>query len=294
MYTTLDRVKTELKGTEAQKPAGTDQLIMNYIRTVTRRIQNFGWNFEPIYYTRKITPTPMIVNAYYNTLTLGDNLIELDSVSNNGTALVIGTDTVVYPGEGEYPIRQLRLLGCAGCLTWYPMNCSACPPLETVSVTGWWGMHQYPDGVTGGWLLSGDLVENAGGITASATTITVDDVDGEDALNRTPRFSPGNLIRVDDEMMLVLAASQGASSGTLTVRRGVNRSVAATHAENAPISIWEAEEDVISMATRQVCLLYARRGSYQQITTLPEGISVTYPSDLLSEIRNTLNQYNYV
>lgn len=294
MYTTLDRVKAELKGTEAQKPAGTDQLIMNYIRTVTRRIQNFGWNFEPIYYTRKITANGQNVNSYLNALTLGDNLIELDSVVNDGTALTVGDNVLIYPGDGLYPIRQLRLSGCTGCLSWFPRNCTTYPPVETISVTGWWAMHQYPDGVTGGWLSSGDEVENVDGISSSATSITVNDVDGEDALDRTPRFSPGNLIRIDNEMMLVLAALQGESSGMLTVRRGVNRSVAASHSKDTAIYVWEAEEDIVNMATRQVCLLYARRGSYQQITTLPEGVSVTYPSDLLYEIKNTLNLYNYV
>lgn len=290
--TTLDRVKAELRGTEAQKPAGTDQQIMGYIYAVTTRILNFGWKFEPVYYTRRLTANPMNVNTYVNTLQLGDNLLEPTAIENNGTALSYLGDVLPYPNDGQFPIRVLRLTGCSGCVTWYPTSCASCPPIETITITGFWGFHQNPDTFTGGWLPSTDSITTLGGINAGAGSFTVNDVDGEDSLNRTPRFSAGNLIRIDDEMMLILETDT--TTNTLTVRRGVNKSVRASHAAAAPISVWEAEEAVIAMATRQTCLLYARRGSYQQITTLPEGVSVTYPSDLLSEIKNTLQMYNYL
>jgi hypothetical protein len=93
-------------------------------------------------------------------------------------------------------------------------------------------------------------------------------------------------------MMLVLAVDT--ATNILTVQRGVNGSTINSHVIDTLIYTWEPEEAIVSMCTRQVCLLYARRGSYQQITTLPEGVSVTYPSDLLAEIKNTLHMYNYV
>lgn len=290
MYTTLARVKAELKGTEANAGDAVDQLLMGYIRTVTQRIRAFKWEFEPLYYTRKLTANRSNVNRALGTLTLGDNLLEPTSIITDGTTLTYGTDVLNYPNDGEYPIRVLRLasLTSGPCSTWYPIH-STTSLIETISITGFWGMREYYN--TEGFINSGDTVPT-GGITASATSFTVTDADGDNALDYSPRFSPGNLIRIDNELMDVLAVNT--TTNTLTVRRGARQTTAASHTEGTAIQTWEVEPDILNCATRQVGLLYARRGAYQQVTTYPDGLNVTYPSDLLADIRGTLARFNYV
>jgi hypothetical protein len=160
--TTIALVQAELKGTDANRTAGIEQQLRGYINTVTRRIQNFGWKFEPQYKVKKITATRMNVDSYRGILTLGDNAVEIDAVNNDGTALSIGADVFLYPSDNEYPIRQLRLSNdCSSCTSWFPQSCASCPPIETIQVTGWWAMHQYPDGITGGWIRSNDAAAAA-------------------------------------------------------------------------------------------------------------------------------------
>ena len=289
--TTLALVQDELKGSAAN---ATDDAIKNlnrYIATVTTRIQSFGWRFEPFYRTKKITATRMNVNSYYGILSMHDYAVEIDAVNNDGTALSIGSDVFLYPSDNEYPISQLRLSNsCSGCLSWFPRNCSGCPAFDTIQVTGWWAVHQNPDGLTGGWLWSND--SNVAALNVGQSTITVTDADGDDSLDRTPRFSAGNLLRIDDEMILVLAVDT--TTNVLTVRRGVNGSTAASHLINTLIYCWEAEETIVSMATRQVAAMYARRGAFMTVTTDPGGVSVQYPPDLIAEIKNILQAYNFL
>lgn len=291
MYTTLAKVQAELIGSDAYKATGTDQQILGYIRTVTRRIDTFRFDFEPRYYTRKITPTRQNVNSYDNVLTLGDYLLEPLSMSSNGTALTYGTDVLNYPNDGEYPIQQLRIANPqSGPITsWFPYQNipNAFPIFESVVITGFWGMREYYN--TDGFIDSG---QTCPAMTASQTTIITSGVWGTDAYGGTPLFSPGNLIRIDDELMDVIATD--ATTMSLTLRRGIRGSTATTHDLGAAIELWYPEDDVVQEATRQASLLYARRGSFQQTTISPDGVTVSYPSDLLASLRAMIQRFNTI
>jgi hypothetical protein len=80
------------------------------------------------------------------------------------------------------------------------------------------------------------------------------------------------------------------ATDTLTVFRGAGNTPKVAHSVGAPILVWEPEWEIMNMATRQACLLYARRGSYQETQVFPDGLAIKYPSDLLAEIRATLQQ----
>ena len=142
-----------------------------------------------------------------------------------------------------------------------------------------------------GFFDSGQDVPVAG-LTASAVTMVITDVDGLDPYNRTPCFSAGNLVRIDDELIDIVKTDT--TTNTLTMIRGVRGTTAAAHTAGTAIEIWEPEDDIANAATRQAGLLYARRGAYQQVTTYPDGVSVSYPSDLLAEIRATVQRFNTV
>lgn len=288
--TTLARVQAEIKGTEAAKAAGTDQQLMQYIRTVTDRIRTFKFNFEPHYMTRRLTPSGQNINSYAGLLSLGDSLLEPKTITVNGTTAAYGTDVVAYPDDGQYPIRALRLATpCSGPLhSWYGCNSSCTSFIGSIVIAGFWGTREYYS--SQGWFDSGQDVP-AGNLTATAVTMVVADVAGPDVYNRIPLFSPGNLLRIDDEMLDVIKVDS--VTQTLTVRRGVRGTTAVAHTAGTAIQVWEPEEDIVNCATRQVGLLYARRGAYQQITSYPDGVNVSYPSDLLAEVRATVNRFNF-
>lgn len=288
-YTTLARVQAEIKGTEANKAIGTDQLLMQYIRTVTNRIRAFKFEFEPYYDTRRITPFATNVNTPMGLLTLGADLLEPKTITVSGTSATYGTDIVPYPNDGQTPIRTLRISDprTAPINSWYGCY-SGNSYIDSIVIAGFWGMREYYSSM--GFFDSGNTCP---ALTATQVTMTVQDVDGVDVYGRTPIFSPGNLIRIDDELMEVIKAI-GDTTNTLTVIRGARGTTAATHTIGTAIQVWEPEEDIVNCATRQVGLLYARRGAYQQITSLPDGVNVTYPSDLLAEVRATVQRFNDV
>lgn len=289
-YTTLARVQAESKGDEANKKLGTDQQIMGYIRTVTERIRTFHFEFEPYYATKRFTPSSMNTNNYQKLLTLSDYLLEPKTITVNGVAGAWGTDILAYPNDGQYPVRTLRIANpSSGPLgSWYPRTVQPDSYWECIAVTGFWGMRQYYTAM--GFFDSGNTCP---ALTATQVTMTVQSVDGVDVYGRTPIFSPGNLIRIDDELMEVIKATGGLTN-LLTVIRGARGTTATTHTVGTTIKVFEPEEDIVNCATRQVGLLYARRGSYMQMTTYPDGLSVTYPSDLLAEVRATVQRFNYV
>ncbi len=287
-YTRLDNVIDELKGDNAYAGTKSNEQIMRYIRAVTKRISGFGWDFEPWYGTHKITPTRANVNTSLATLTLPDDLLEVFSITVGGVAQTWGTTIIARPDDGQTPIRVLQIADpISGSLhSWYPC-CTSNSFLNSVIVTGLWGMRT---GYTQeGFFASGQVTPI---LNATQTTFIVADVDGADIYYRTPLFSPGNLARVENELMPIIAVDS--TTNTLTVQRGGNGSTAVAHVAALPIYIWQPEMDIEMVATRQSCLLYARRGAYQEISTYPDGTNVTYPSDLLAEVRAALQRFNYV
>ena len=106
--------------------------------------------------------------------------------------------------------------------------------VKLVGVLGW---HR---DYAAAWEASGDSVQDASGLTSSATSITVTDADGAGADGLTPRFSVGNLVQVESEIMEVIAVST--AQNKLTVVRGVNGSTAATHAKGTAIAVWRPDD----------------------------------------------------
>jgi hypothetical protein len=286
--TTYDRVSEEIKGTQANAGALTEQNLLRYIRTVTRRVLSYGYQFEPLYIAKKITPTGKNVNTYLGTLSLNDYLLEPVSITVGGTAVTYGTDVVSEPDDGQSPIRVLSIVDPPTSVIRSWFSCNGCGFRNSIVITGFWGMRTLYD--SQGFFDSGI---DTPVMTATQTSIVVSSVAGPDIYNRTPMFSAGNLIRIENEMCEITAVDS--TTKTLSLIRGVRAQMptAVAHAAGTAIQIWEPEEDVMNMVTRQAALLYARKGSYQQITTYPDGVNVTYPSDLLAEVRAIIQEYNY-
>lgn len=295
MLTTLAQVLAELKANNTATP--DQKLIMRYIANVTARVRNLSWNFEPVYTTEYFTASPWDTNSLTGELSLknkkGQRLLlasstDTPSIISNGVTFTYGTQVVGDP-QSYTPIRTLRIVQpwqLANGLQWYPYN-NNCNWIDTIAITGWWGYRR--DYATEGFLNSEDSVQDAGGISPTVTSITVNNVDAMDPFFQTPLFSAGNLIRIDNELILVMATDT--TTNILSVRRGQNGTTAASHNEDTPIYIWYPEPSLVQEVTRQAALLYSRRGAFEKVT-VNQVATIMYPPDLEGQLLGALQEYN--
>lgn len=279
-FASLAEVKAEIKANSTVD----DAKLMANIREVSGRIDRVFQQRRPMFFpwieSRQIVVDSDTVNTLQNTIRIHDNLLALVSVSLGDSALTINTDVELWPSL-QSPAHNLRLMDRAR--SWYA-DCSGGTKPLIVTINGVWGFHRdYPNA----WLA---VDVSAAIATTSATTFTVADVDGLDEYNRTPRISAGNLIQIDDELMDVVKTDTG--TNTVTVRRGVHGSTAATHLVNAVVKVWQVEEPVKRACERQAAFMYARRGAYESATITDIGVE-SFPSDLLGEVRGMVQAYAY-
>ena len=275
-YCTLAQVKSELKAENTT----SDNYVLSMIQVVSQRVDEMLKRryqfFLPYTYAKSVPLDEYTHSAYMNTLLLPDYLLSLTSVVVNTTDVT--TNARLYP-PNEVPVYRLQLNNNAR-WTDYPDDNY---PITYVNVTGVWGYNRdYPNA----WQ-SVDTITTVGGINASATTFTVADADGVDTYGLTPRFSIGNDIKADTEIMLVIGVNT--TTNTLTVRRGVLGTTSATHTQGTAVSTYTVEPIISQTVARQVGKIYANRGGYTTQST--EAGNFTYPPDLLSELKNVVSLY---
>jgi hypothetical protein len=245
--------------------------------------------FEPWIETRNFIIEPRHVNSSTGELQIPWPFLSFTNISINGAAV---NASYVQTRMSRTPYYSLWLTNTArNSYTWYTVTCSsACEYGDVLEATmsAVWGYRRRYDTA---WKNSGDSVQNVGGITATGTSITVTDADGVDWEQFTPRFSPGQLLRIDSEFLRVDAVNE--TTNILTVRRGVNGSTAAIHATSAGIDAFVPEDNIRRGTSRQAALLYARRGAFEATQADGMGGQTTYPQDLLAELRGILQEYQY-
>lgn len=300
MYTTRTRVMYEDKAAETggSAPSAVSlSALFTAIQKVTSRLKTISWDFEPHYGTEYFTASSDTVNLAWGELILtnpkGERLLLASATDSpivmlNGQpitfSLTSANSPVCLPYPQDYtPIKVLRLNDANASIwrTWYP---TCLPFIDNISITGFWGYrHDYANA----YIDSDDSVQD-NPLTASATTITVTSVIGADALFWSPRFDAGNLIRIENELILVL--NTDTVLNTLSVRRGVNGTTAVSHAQGTDITIWYPEQDLMDTVSRQAAYFYAKRGSYEE-TIVSNVASAIYPKDMVSELYAMLQGY---
>lgn len=160
---------------------------------------------------------------------------------------------------------------------------SVASAVPQIYVTGLWGYHN--NYYEMGWIDTLDTVEN-NPLTASGTSITVNNADGDDAQGMT-RFEAGNLIRVDDELMEITTVTAG-SVNTLTVLRGVRGSRATSHAQDTAIFRYHVPDDLVEITTTVAKTLKESDesvGGRQGVSDTSVGAKITLPDDAAEWIR---------
>jgi hypothetical protein len=254
-----------------QTVADTDlQALYRTLRKVeTRFVREVGYGFVPLRRTLTLH-TPYAdgrVSGDGATLALRTPLLAAETVTNGANGVVEATDYRLASREtlGSTPYDAITLT--AGAWAW--------DGDIPVTIDGIWGYHAAYDEA---WLPSGDAVKTS--LADSASEIAVNDASGLDAWGETPRFCPGQLLQIEAEWLEVVAVDL--ETNTLTVRRGVNGSVAAAHDVDTAIDIWQADEEAVRAVARWTGLLFSRRGAYEKVSF--DGVAqVVFPTDLPDE-----------
>lgn len=167
-------------------------------------------------------------------------------------------------------------------------------PQQANSVEGIYGYHEkYSEA----WA-SLDTVQDAGGIDAVTTTITVVDADAFDEVGQKPRFQEQQLLRLGttDTAEMVYVVGVNYSANTLQVVRGVNGSTAAVAAASSTIQVYRPMRDLRNAMKILTAKQYRRKDSINSGT---DGKMMTatgmliIPEQLPSEVADMIKAYKY-
>lgn len=286
LYCSLAEAKRELKASSTVD----DAKLLSHIRQASRRLDLFAVSstrtpeFAPYIEQRQFQVTGGRVNSINNTFDLRRWILALDSAAIN-TTTITNNAALFPPYATNSPYHLLRYTAAS---SWYTLcNFSVSRSPSFVIVNGTWGYNaNWPNA----FIHYDDVTTTA--VTPSATSITVADADGLDPFGLAPRFSPGQLLQIEDEWLEVTAVN--ITTNVLTVIRAVNGSSlpVGNYDVGTNIDVYQVDENVKRVIARQAGLLYAREGAYQ-IETLDGVGSISYPQDLLSELRGVVQELQY-
>lgn len=287
MLATLIQVRRESKVDPDTK---VDQALDNYLlaamRHIDARIQEIQeQDYEPRRKTKRFDALGFHITDDNRSLNLGNNpLLEVVSIVNglNQTLTAYDRPTNIgdyfLPGNNS-PYLDIQLSRSSN-KSWSSFNNEW---VEAIGITGIWG---YRSRYEEAWVSANDVVQD-NPLTSGATSLTVADADGADVFGVTPRFSIGQLLRIESEYLEVTGVNT--TTNVLTVRRGVRGTTAVAHVQSTPISLWTPEPAINRAALKWAGYLYFRRGAYEQVKV--EGDTRTeFPPDAPEEVQNILDE----
>jgi hypothetical protein len=186
-------------------------------------------------------------------LLLDEDLLELQSVTNGDSSPI--------------PLDSLEQVDCGllYALDGYQFLRDNRGKAQPVVVQGIWGWH---DAWSEAWRASQDRVD--GTLTPYSTSvIPVMDADASDPVDGTPRFQPGQLLKIGGEYMALQAVD--AEENTLRVLRGQLGTSIATHEVGSAIHIYNPPPYLESLIVRWAVWLY-QLPQYRQRTSVPADL----------------------
>jgi hypothetical protein len=234
-YATVDELREVAP--DALRSASTqyNEIFYKLSRILSRWIDN---------HTRR-TFYPETATKYYDgdgqTDLWIDDLFSIDSVAYSDddgatyTALT-SADYIPMHGEDYNSPKSYNLLriDVTGDLNTWPRG------QKSVRIIGDWG---FTDDRNRMFEDTTDEVED-NPLTAAATTLTLNDVDGVDKWGITPRVSPGQILQIESEFAEVTGTDTATGTNTATIVRGINGSTAAEHAQNTQVDKFMPPEPV--------------------------------------------------
>ncbi len=252
-YATLSQLKASMQLSATSTTY--DALLRRALRDASRLIEGeAGRTFYPRLATKDLDGCGAAA------LWLDEYLLEIKSLAvssdlgRNYTALNTATDVWLSDGvRYDEPPFQLLVLNPNGSQVVFYRQPRA------VRIAGFWGWHgRYADA----WVSTGETVGN-GAWAANATQLTVT-ANALDAWGDALLFESGQLLRVDDELVLVTQATpdggtEEAPAGELTVQRGLYGTTAVAHPAGTALRLW-SPDDLVHRATLTQAGRWYKRG----------------------------------
>jgi len=197
---------------------------------------------------------PHVATKYYDhpsdvwVLKVDDDLLEVSTLTTqNGDTTIAAADYYLMCGSSYNltPYDRIAIRTDSGEVFNYSSRTQ-----RANTVVGTWGYHEDWDNA---WQDSQDTVQS-NPMAASATAVTVSDVDGVDLYGVTPRFKVGQLLKIDDEYFYVTA--KNTATNVLTVIPTVNGTTATSHSQNTTIYVFKPMRDMVEDLKRAVAYFY--------------------------------------
>jgi hypothetical protein len=265
-YATLTQFRAHLSLPATASDPDEDVRLLRALRHATAHIDRYTTRrFAPLVQTR-----PYSFQSPYR-LRLDFDLLALTGLTNgDGAAMDLDLLDLLPGGDGPRHAIIARL--SSGQTFTYDTS-----PIHALHVQGIWGTH---DAWSQAWRDSAEAVP-AAGLAPDAATIPVTDVTGPDAAGIAPRFQPGQLLRIEEEYMHLVAVDD--ATNTLSVIRGVRGTTAAAHLADAPIAVYQPPQDVQALCLRWAAWLY------QQVDAgIGGGADWLYPAELPADLQQLI------
>ncbi|MBN1200613.1 MAG: phage gp6-like head-tail connector protein [Anaerolineae bacterium] len=271
IYATLTDVRRYLGLSDSQ--TGDDDLLLRVLGAASRLIEGYtGRRFYP----------ERAAQAYDcdnpAALSLRGDLLALHTLTNGDGSTIPASAYHLHP-SGAAVVSSVLLDRTQAAFT------HDGDPIEAIEVDGTWGYHlDWPDA----WADSQDSVQNDP-LNAGAILLLVEDADGADATGQFERFAVGQLIRIEDEYLHVLAINT--TLNRLTVARGVNGTTATSHVQDTTIEVYQPPDDIRQACLRVASWLYKQKDAgFVQVTGGLRG-QVTVPPALPDDVEQILSPY---
>lgn len=221
---------------------------------------------------------PMIKTNYYDTpnkdhFYLHDDLLEIITFTNGNGSTFTATEFKLWP-YNYYP-KSVIYLNPASTIMFE--DSSTTWNQASLQVLGIYGCHE---NYRYAWI-TGSTLSAAIATTTAATCIVTSGT----------LFTTGQIIRVDNELMLIT----NTSTTTLNITRGWNGSTAATHLINATVTIWSPEADIKQACMIQAARLFKRNDAvYGTIGGGEMGVQAVTLTKLDPDVQTTCDQFRSV
>ena len=262
-----------------------------------------GKKFYP-YKATKLFDHPELKNDEHSTLRVGDEILQVISMTTRNTAESIATSDIILrngpPPHGltnESPYDRIELkYGSTGYTTNFQW---ADTPQQANSVVAFWG---YVPGWTGAVATDSCWIDSMADIqSVTSSTITVDSLAGVNGLGLYPRVRKFDLVMwfnttyTDMEMGFVIDIEE--ETGILTVNRGVNGTSVATPSGTPSLYVYRPPADIVRAVRRLAAFYYRARATSRGDIDRPvlgPGGTLVLPAGLPKDVGETMMRYQGV
>lgn len=246
-YVNIEELKNILSKTD---PSDADEDVLARYATIASRVidRRTDRHFYPLKATRSFDIPKDQRGNQRRQLNLDFDLLSVTSLTN-GDGTDLAGEFLTLPGVG-YPKYAVKLKPSSNHIWETDTNGEW---EQVIDLDGIWGWHDDWDNA---WE-NVDSLDTA--MNTTVTTVSVNDVDGDDAHGFSPRLGRQMLIRINSEYMYVF--NSDATENDLTVERAVNGSTVEAHSSGDDVFVYRPPWDINQLARRLTLWLWRQRNS---------------------------------